>query len=176
MKMLDEGHSSDQAAAYFVREAKPQLAPLGTALSTVTRLRAFARLLCLDATQADELVALTLLRASPAIRPSHIGPELSAWLLSRLCSYYHSEFVERSKSVAQLSALNLSGHGDALLALARLSSREREVLLLVEAARVSVEEASRISHCKVAQCKLLLAGARARFAHVVIALDGRTID
>jgi DNA-directed RNA polymerase specialized sigma24 family protein len=175
MKVLDEGHSSNQAA-YFVREAKPQPAPLGTVLSTVTRLRAFAQLLCLDATRGDELLALTLLRASPAIRPSHIGPELSAWLLSRLCSYYHSEFVERSKSEVQLSALNLSGHGDALLALARLSSREREVLLLVEAARFSVEEASRVSHCKVAQVKLLLAGARARFANVVIALDGRSID
>jgi DNA-directed RNA polymerase specialized sigma24 family protein len=49
-------------------------------------------------------------------------------------------------------------------------------LLLVEAARFSVEEASRVSHCKVAQVKLLLAGARARFANVVIAFDGRSID
>ena len=98
MKRSTQGHSSDQAAAYFVREAKPQLAPLGTALSTVSRLRAFARLLCLDATQADELVALTLLRASPAIRPSHIGPELSAWLLSRCVAITISEVVQRSKA------------------------------------------------------------------------------
>jgi RNA polymerase sigma-70 factor (ECF subfamily) len=164
MKMLDEGHSSDQAATYAVRETRPRPAPSRAILATVARLRAFARLLCLDATQADELVALTLLYASPTIRPSHIGPELSAWLYGRLCSYYHSEFAKRSMPAVQLSALHLSGHGDALLALARLSSKEREALVLVEAAHFSVGEAARISHCKLVQFKLLLAGARARFA------------
>lgn len=164
MKLLDEGQCSDQAVAYFIHEAQPQLASLRTALPTVKRLRAFARLLCLDTTQADELVALTLLRVSPTIRPSRIGPELSAWLFSRLCSCYHSEFAERSKPVAQSSALHLSGSGDAILALARLSPREREALALVEAGRFSTEEAARICHCKVVQFEQLLAEARARFA------------
>jgi RNA polymerase sigma-70 factor (ECF subfamily) len=174
MKMLDEGHNSDQAAASCAREAQPQLASLRTALPTVTRLRAFARLLCLDATQADDLVALTLLRASPTMKPSCIGPELSAWLFGRLCSYYDSEFAKRSKPSAQVSALPLSGRGDALLALARLSSREREALLLVEAARFSVEEAACISHCTAAEFRLLLGGARIGFAHAMIAIDGPT--
>jgi len=164
MKLLDEDQSSDQAPAYFVHEVQLQLASLRTALPTVTRLRAFARLLCLDVTQADELVALTLLRASPTIRPSRIGPELSAWLFSRLCSYYHSEFTERSKPVAQLSALHVPSYGDAILALARLSSREREALVLVEAAGFSIEEAARICHCRLVRFEQLLAGARARLA------------
>jgi RNA polymerase sigma-70 factor (ECF subfamily) len=176
MKMLDEGHGPDRAAAYFVHEGQPKFASLRTALPTVTRLRAFARLLCLDATQADELVALTLLRASPAIRPSHVGPELSAWLFSRMCNYYHSEFAKRSKPVPQSLALHFSGHGDALLALARLSSREREALVLVEAAGFSIKEGARICQCKLAQFKLLLARARARFAQAVIAPNGQTVN
>jgi len=174
MKMLDEGHSSHQAAASRAHEAQPQLASLRTALPTVTRLRAFARLLCLDATQADDLVALTLLRASPTMRPSRIGPELSAWLFGRLCSYYDSEFAKCSKPSAQLSALPLSGRSDALLALARLSPRERKALLLVEAARFSVEEAARISHCTAVEFRLLLGGARTGFANAMVAFDGQT--
>jgi RNA polymerase sigma-70 factor (ECF subfamily) len=165
MKLRDEGQCYDQAVAYFIREeAQPPLASLRTALPTVARLRAFARLLCLDATQADELVALTLLRASQTIRPSRIGPELSAWLFSHLCSYYHSELVERSGPVAQLSDLHLSGYGDAIHALARLSPREREALVLVEAAGFSTEEAARICHCKLVQFEQLLTEARARLA------------
>jgi len=164
MKLLDEDQSYDQAPARFIYKPQLRLAPLRTVLPTVKRLRAFARLLCLDVAQADELVALTLLRASPTIRPSRIGPELSVWLFSRLCSYYHSEFTERSKPVARLSTLHLSGHGDAPLALARLSPREREALVLVEAAGFSVEDAARICHRKLAQFEQLLAEARARYA------------
>ena len=164
MKLLDEDQSAGQARARVIYDAQLRLAPLRTALPTVKRLRAFARLLCLNVAQADELVALTLLRASPTIRPSRIGPELSVWLFSRLCSYYHSEFTERSKPVARLSTLHLSRHGDAPLALARLSPREREALVLVEAAGFSVEDAARICHCKRAPFEQLLAEARARYA------------
>jgi DNA-directed RNA polymerase specialized sigma24 family protein len=164
MKLLDEDQNSDRAPACFRYEAQRQVAPLRSALPTVARLRAFARLLCLDVTQADELVALTLLRASPTIRPSRIGPELSVWLFSRLCSYYHSEFTERSKPVAQWSVFHAPNYGDAALALAQLSAREREALGLVDAAGFSIKEGASICHCTRAEFEQLLADARSHFA------------
>ena len=45
-----------------------------------------------------------------------------------------------------------------------LSPREREALVLVEAAGFSVEDAARICHRKLAQFEQLLAEARARYA------------
>jgi hypothetical protein len=41
---------------------------------------------------AEQLVEITLLRAGAVMKPSNIGPNLSAWLFSRLRQYYYHEY------------------------------------------------------------------------------------
>jgi DNA-directed RNA polymerase specialized sigma24 family protein len=102
-------------------------------LETVARLRAFATLLCMDVTLADELVATTLLRASVATPLSRIGQSLSTWLFSRLRNCYYTERAGGLRPTAQQTPPSLrllhAKYGDTLTVLAELTAEEREALV-----------------------------------------------
>ena len=170
MKMLDNSGYQLRATSIADQSAL-QDQPSHAVLATVARLRAFATLLCLDAALADELVTVTLLRASVAMECSSIDPSLSTWLFSRLRTYYYKEHaIWFNPQALQAAALRLSQrakNGDVFLALAALTAEEREALVLVEAAGCSLREAARICRYPPVRFKKLLTGVRASFARVL---------
>lgn len=178
--MLDEHQGYNQAATCFVIKAGPQPLPPQVMLATLRKLRAFARLLCLDTNLADKLVTLTLLRASAGLKPSSIGPNLSIWLFSRLRSYYYREFCngvyEPRVSATGASNNREREHDEVLNALARLPVKEREAVVLVDAAGWSLGEAARICHCAKAQFELFLATARAHLSCLLRGQQSEHVD
>ena len=147
MKMLD--NSGYQLTATSIADKSAlQDQPSYAVLATVARLRAFATLLCLDTALADELVTVTLLRASVAVECSGIDPSLLTWLFGRLrTSYYKEHAIWFNPEALQAAAIGLSTasqNGDVPRALAALTAEEREALVLVEAAGCSLREAARI--------------------------------
>jgi hypothetical protein len=127
------------------------------ALATVGRLRALAVLLCLDVDLADELVAVTLTRASVAMNPRHFELNLSTWLYGRLRGYYYRDY-------AHLAARRETQADTRFAALAELSAAQREALVLIEAAGCSHSEAARICRCPKHRFKRLVNSARATLA------------
>ncbi len=88
----------------YDEEADPiVIAPSGAALppqpllETVAKLRALSVLLCLDVELAEELVAITLIRAGAGFDPSHFDPNLTAWLYRRLRSYYYRDYAAQPR-------------------------------------------------------------------------------
>jgi RNA polymerase sigma-70 factor, ECF subfamily len=128
----------------------------------IARLRAFSSLLCMDVNLADELVAVTLTRASVVMNPAGFGTNLSTWLISRLRGYYYREYAHRpARAPAELADRD---HGDILAALGKLRAEQREALVLVEAIRFSFGEAARVCKQPPGRFRSLVEGARTDLA------------
>ncbi len=127
------------------------------ALASIGRLRTLAVLLCLDFDLADELVALTLTRASVGMNPRHFEPNLSTWLYGRLRGYYYRDYAHRAARHDAPADIRFA-------ALAELSAAQREALVLVEAVGCSVSEAARICRCPKDRFKQLMRSARETLA------------
>lgn len=127
------------------------------ALATVGRLRALAILLCLDVDLADELVAVTVTRASVAMNSRYFELNLSTWLYGRLRGYYYRDY-------AHLVARRERQVDTAFAGLAELSAAQREALVLIEAAGCSFSEAARICRCPKDRFKQVVKSAQATLA------------
>jgi RNA polymerase sigma-70 factor (ECF subfamily) len=130
--------------------------------AAIVKLRAFSILLCADVNLADELVEVTLVRASAAMDPAALGTNLSTWLIGRLRGYYYREYAHRPAHMPPRVAGR--EHGDILAALAKLRAQQREALVLVEAIRLSFDEAARVCRQPPGRFRTLLEGARADLA------------
>jgi RNA polymerase sigma-70 factor, ECF subfamily len=133
----------------FAASAKPQSPEQSPARATIARLRAFSLLLCMDTKIANELVEITLVRASVSTDLSHLNPSHLAWLISRLRSYFYAKYAHRQVPVGPrppLFAVTWQRHGDLLAALSGLTVEQREALILIEAAGLSYKEGARICH------------------------------
>ena len=152
-------------------EAVPQPELPQALIATVARLRAFAVLLCLNEKFAEELTAVTLLRASVGMTFSSIDLRFSTWLFARLRSYYYGECASCSSLAAQQAhAIWLSRDSqfnDTLAVLAGLTSAEREALALTEAVGCSFSEAAQVCQCSTVQFKARLTVANANLARVL---------
>jgi RNA polymerase sigma-70 factor (ECF subfamily) len=129
---------------------------------SIARLRAFAILLCMDVNLGEELVKVTLLRASAAIDPGGLGTNLATWLIRRLRSYYYREYARRP-AVMPPGGASVE-RSDILATLAKLRAEQREALILVEAIRLSFGEAARICGQPPGRFRNLVEGARADLA------------
>jgi RNA polymerase sigma-70 factor (ECF subfamily) len=140
---------------------------------TIAKLRAFSVLLCMDVDLADDLVAVTLTRASVAMSPSRLGENLASWLFSRLRSYYYREYAIRSEAASRRGKLlqpehfASSQHHDILAGLAKLAPEQREALVLTEAAGFSFTEAARICRRPPGRFKDLVETAEANLARLL---------
>lgn len=122
-------------------------------------LRAFAISLCRDASQADDLVQDTLLKAWSKFHLFRPGTNLRAWLFTILRNGYYSHHRKRARDVsdsdgaltAQLAGKpEHDGHlalAELSVALARLPVEQREALILVGAMGLSVDEAAETCGC-----------------------------
>lgn len=141
-------------------------------INLIPFLRAFARTLCGDRDEADDLCQEALVKAWQSSASFERGTNLKAWLFMILRNHFYSvrrrgwrqrpwdESVAQHTPVTQGSQnanLNLQ---DLSRAMRSLPDEQREALILVGAGGFSCEEASRICGCAVGTIKSRVARAR----------------
>ena len=145
-------------------------------VALLPNLRAFARSLCSNPAQADDLVQDTIVKALGHIDQFEPGSNLRAWMFTILRNTYYSELRKRRRetqdvdgAMAERLAEKPSQDGvvdleDFKRAFAQLSDDHREVLTLVGAFGVGYEEAAEICGCAVGTVKSRVNRARAKLS------------
>lgn len=136
----------------------------------IPALRGYARALCRDAGQADDLVQDTMLRALDEARVWLPGTELRAWLFTVLRNLWtegHRTRRRRERLLAPApeqppSAAGTAEISDLSRALDRLPAVQREALILLGGQGLSAEEAGAI--CGVPAATMRARAARGRLA------------
>lgn len=153
---------------------------------SLPNLRAFARTLTNNPTQADDLVQETLIKALSHLDSFQIGTNLNAWLFTILRNCFYSELRKRRREVEdvdnvhaerltvapdQIDVLQLN---EFRAALSRLPDEQREALILVGASGFAYEEAAAICGVPVGTIKSRVNRARKRLAEM-LDFDYRTV-
>lgn len=148
-------------------------------VEVIPNLRAFARSLVNNPSQADDLVQGALTRALSNLDKFEAGTNLRAWMFTILRNLYYSELRKRRREVEdtdggyaamlasqpnQLAALELK---DFRRALAQLPAEQREALVLIGASGFSYEDAGRICGCAVGTMKSRVNRGRNRLADLL---------
>ncbi len=146
----------------------------------IPRLRRYARSLCLDRDDADDLVQMCLERALSRIGYWRAGTNIRAWLLTIMHNLHVNNIKSASRSpghsghdVEELgSTATASDRGslvlrDLRIGLARLSPEHREALLLVGMEQYSYKEAARIAGISTGTLMSRLHRARKQLAQVM---------
>ncbi|ACA21126.1 RNA polymerase, sigma-24 subunit, ECF subfamily [Methylobacterium sp. 4-46] len=148
-------------------------------LAQVPALRRFALTLTIDATQADDLVQETLLRAWQHQRRFQAGTCLRAWLFTilrnqfyttcrkRRCEVEDADGMAAQKLVAlaeQESGIELRETWEQL---DKLPASQREALLLIAVQGLSYEAAARLMGCRVGTAKSRVNRARIALAEAL---------
>jgi RNA polymerase sigma-70 factor (ECF subfamily) len=141
-------------------------------VATIPHLRAFARSLCNDASQADDLAQETLAKAWKARDSFEPGTSIKAWTFMILRNQFYSEkrrswrsapldtemaentLVAGDDPTAQMDLLELRA------ALNKLPDDQREALILVGAGGMAYEEAAVVCNCAVGTIKSRVSRAR----------------
>tara|TARA_R110002072_G_scaffold103347_7_gene226804 strand:- start:340 stop:942 length:603 start_codon:yes stop_codon:yes gene_type:complete len=131
----------------------------------IPHLRAFARSLCNNASEADDLAQEALVKAWRARERFEPGTNLKAWVFMILRNHFYSErrkawrknetsgeHIDEMSPIAagQDSMIELA---DIKHALAELPDEQREALILVGAGGFSYEEAAEVCGCAVGTIK-----------------------
>jgi RNA polymerase sigma-70 factor (ECF subfamily) len=145
----------------------------------IPHLRAFARTLCGDATQADDLAQDAMMKAWDARASFQMGTNMKAWTFMILRNQFYSE-KRRSWRQSQLDqeaaerTLVAVDDPEAPVALdelrqglAMLPAEQREALILVGAGGFAYEEAAEICACAVGTVKSRVSRAR-RALHAIL--------
>lgn len=148
-------------------------------VEVIPNLRAFARSLVSNPSQADDLVQGALTRALSNLDKFEAGTNLRAWMFTILRNLYYSELRKRRREVEdsdggyaamlstqpnQLAALELK---DFRRALAQLPPEQREALILIGASGFSYEDAARICGCAIGTMKSRVNRGRNRLADIL---------
>lgn len=155
-------------------------APLHEQLAAVVpNLRAFAKSLCGNADQADDLVQDTLVKAWKNQDSFEPGSNLKAWLFTILRNTFLSERRKRKYEVEDRDGLLTShigvngaqsGHMDLLdfsKAFETLPAVQKEALILVGAEGFSYEEAAGMCGCAVGTIKSRVNRARVKLTELL---------
>ena len=141
-------------------------------VALIPHLRAFARTLCGDAAQADDLAQDAVMKAWDARASFQIGTNMKAWTFMILRNQFYSEKRRswRQSQLDQESAERTLVAADdpeapvALdemrLALGMPPTEQREALILVGAGGFAYEEAAEICECAVGTVKSRVSRAR----------------
>jgi RNA polymerase sigma-70 factor (ECF subfamily) len=148
-------------------------------LAFLPNLRAFALSLTNNPDLADDLVQDAVLRAWNSIDRFQEGTNLGAWLFTILRNTFYSHHRKRCREVEDIDGF-YSGRvavapeqgsrldfQDLQAALAQLSPKLREMILLVGAEGFSYEDVSRICGCPVGTVKSRVSRARERLAQLL---------
>lgn len=161
------------------------LADFKSALMEVTpHLRAFARSLCGDPVQADDLVQDALLKAWNARESYAENTSFKAWTFTILRNSFYSEKrrswrstgLEPGVAEATLVASDDPDKGLELVALRNalehLPQDQREAIILIGAGGMAYEEAAEIVGCAVGTIKSRVSRARKALAELLNNEDG----
>jgi RNA polymerase sigma-70 factor (ECF subfamily) len=136
-------------------------------------LRAFARTLARDASQADDLTQEAVMKAWANRHRFQEGTNLRAWLFTILRNTFYSEFRKRRREVADVDGEHAArlaskpAQDDAMAlrdfeaALATLPEDQREALVLVGAAGMAYDEAAEVIGVATGTVKSRVSRARA---------------
>jgi RNA polymerase sigma-70 factor (ECF subfamily) len=145
----------------------------------VPNLRAFARSLCGNPHQADDLVQETLVKAWKNQTSFVAGSNLKAWLFTILRNTFLSDRRKKKNEVEDqdgILAAQVSVHGDQLghmdmidfeKAFAKLPEDQREALVLIGAEGFSYEDAALMCGCAVGTIKSRVNRARGRLCELM---------
>lgn len=148
-------------------------------VALIPALRAFAWSLSHNASDADDLVQDTLIKAWTHRDKFELGTNLRAWLFTILRNTYYTAVVRKRREVrdetgkyaATLSTDATQDWSVAIrslqTALAQLPDEHREALILVGAAGLSYEEAAEICGCALGTIKSRVNRARARLLKIM---------
>jgi RNA polymerase sigma-70 factor (ECF subfamily) len=153
-------------------------------LAAVPFMRAFARSLCHDPDQAEDIAQETVMKAWQCRQQFQPGTNLRAWLSTILRNRYYSgqrrlkwradfdiEVIERTLVAPDDPDMNVQLE-DVRRALAMLPAFQREALILVGAGGMSYEEVANIVGCPVGTVKSRVRRARDELESILF--DGRT--
>jgi RNA polymerase sigma-70 factor (ECF subfamily) len=180
--MMGPSHTGeDEAAGPGKGGAGPSWRDSVVAL--IPALRAFAWSLSHNASDADDLVQDTLIKAWTNRDKFEPGTNLRAWLFTILRNTYYTAAVRRRREVrdetgkyaATLSSPPTQDWSLAMralqAALAQLPDEHREALILVGAAGLTYEEAAEVCGCALGTIKSRVNRARARLLRIMEAED-----
>jgi RNA polymerase sigma-70 factor (ECF subfamily) len=132
-------------------------------LNVIPDLRAFARFLAGNPTEADDLVQDTVVRALNAYEHFDLSTNMKAWTFTilrniRINSYRKRRFEELDEATMATMSARASQEDsielkEVLKALDTLPPAQREVITLVRAGGLSYEEAAEIMGCKLGTIK-----------------------
>jgi RNA polymerase sigma-70 factor (ECF subfamily) len=153
-------------------------------LEAVPFLRAFARTLCQDPDQAEDLAQETVLKALSSRHQFQPGTNLRAWLSTILRNRFYSgqrrlrwrgeydpDAIERTL-VAPDDPSAVIELEDVRRALSMLPDFQREALILVGAGGLSYDEVSQIAGCPIGTVKSRVRRARDELTSIIF--EGRT--
>jgi RNA polymerase sigma-70 factor (ECF subfamily) len=148
-------------------------------VALIPQMRAFARTLCGDRTQAEDLAQDTLLRAWNSRASFQPGTNLKAWTFMILRNQFYSdkrrswrstpldpETAERTL-VATTNPIATLELDEVRRALAMLPDDQREALIMIGAGGLSYEEVSEICGVAVGTIKSRVSRARDRLARIL---------
>jgi RNA polymerase sigma-70 factor (ECF subfamily) len=160
-----------------------RLSPLHQEIvSLLPWLRAVARSLTHNPTEADDLVQETLMKAIASIEQFSPGTNLRAWLctIQRNTFYtkYHKNAREPLLMVEELPGVHTKASQEWSLklkavdeALHKLPANQREAVMLVGGAGVSYEEAAEICNCAIGTIKSRVSRGRSTLLHLLDSED-----
>jgi RNA polymerase sigma-70 factor (ECF subfamily) len=149
----------------------------------IPHMRAFARSLCRDATQADDLAQEALHKAWKNRASYQAGTNMKAWTFMIVRNQFLSEkrrswrSTQLDPAVAEQTLVAVSNPPAALeldevrRALHRLPDEQREALILIGVAGMSYEEVSMICGCAEGTIKSRVSRARQRLTHILASGD-----
>ena len=145
----------------------------------IPHMRAFARGLCGDMTEAEDLAQEGLIRAWSAQASYRNGTNLKAWVFTIIRNQFYTDRRRSWRNVAldqQMAEQTLVAIADPIAtlelddvrrAMLLLPDTHREALILIGAAGWSYEEAARICECPVGTIKSRVSRARTRLAEIM---------
>ena len=156
-------------------------------IELIPALRAFAWSLSHNASDTDDLVQDTLIKAWTNREKFELGTNLRAWLFTILRNTYYTHVLRRRREVRDekgeyAETLRTPPTQDWSVAvraletaLQRLPAEHREALILVGAAGLSYEEAAQICGCALGTIKSRVNRARARLLKIMDAADATDV-
>jgi RNA polymerase sigma-70 factor, ECF subfamily len=147
-------------------------------LASIPKLRAFAISLCRNGDRADDLVQDALLRAWVNISLFAPGSNMYAWLCTILRNHFYTECQRGRRRFATLDTV-ADGKGvkphqmvraqynDLCAALAKLSPKHRQALLMVAASGLSYDKVAKLWGCPTGTVKSRVNRARSELARML---------
>jgi RNA polymerase sigma factor (sigma-70 family) len=148
----------------------------GEVVELIPALRAFARSLCRDPDNADDLVQETLVKAIANLDKFEVGTRLKSWLFTIMRNTFYTRIkvaareapgtlgcVSEQPWTAESQEWTLRSR-EVARALDLLPDEQRQAIVMVCMTGVSYQEAAEISGCEVGTIKSRINRARAKLA------------